>query len=83
MLHHRGIVNNARLTYRGPPRAEPGLVQLSPMPLFHTAGCAMAVLGSIACEGTLVLPPYFDPGLVLELVEAERAQLRWSACRRC
>jgi acyl-CoA synthetase (AMP-forming)/AMP-acid ligase II len=34
----------------------------------------MSVLGSIACEGTLVLPPYFDPGLVLDLVEAERAQ---------
>jgi acyl-CoA synthetase (AMP-forming)/AMP-acid ligase II len=73
VLHHRGIVNNAWLTYRDRLGLGPGLVQLSPMPLFHTAGCAMAVLGSIACEGTLVLPPYFDPGLVLELVEAERA----------
>jgi acyl-CoA synthetase (AMP-forming)/AMP-acid ligase II len=74
VLHHRGIVNNAWLTYRDRLGMGPGLVQLSPMPLFHTAGCAMAVLGSIACEGTLVLPPYFDPGLVLELVEAERVQ---------
>jgi acyl-CoA synthetase (AMP-forming)/AMP-acid ligase II len=74
VLHHRGIVNNARLTYLDRLGLGPGIVQLSPMPLFHTAGCAMAVLGSIACEGTLVLPPYFDPGLVLELAEAERAQ---------
>jgi acyl-CoA synthetase (AMP-forming)/AMP-acid ligase II len=74
VLHHRGIVNNARLTYTDRLGLGPGLVQLSPMPLFHTAGCVMSVLGSIACEGTLVLPPYFDPGLVLELVEAERVQ---------
>jgi acyl-CoA synthetase (AMP-forming)/AMP-acid ligase II len=74
VLHHRGIVNNACLTYLDRLGAEPGLVQLSPMPLFHTAGCVMSVLGSIACEGTLVLPPFFDPGLVLELTEAERAE---------
>ena len=74
VLHHRGIVNNARLVYVDRLGLGPGLVQLSPMPLFHTAGCAMAVLGTIACEGTLVLPPFFDPGLMLELVEAERAQ---------
>src|SRR3954453_698344 len=74
VLHHRGIVNNALLTYVDRLGLAPGLVQLSPMPLFHTAGCVMSVLGSIACEGTLVLPPYFDPGLVLELVEAERVQ---------
>ncbi len=71
VLHHRGIVNNARLAYERI-GAQPGLVQLSPMPLFHTAGCAMSVLGSIACEGTLILPPYFDPGLILELVETHR-----------
>jgi acyl-CoA synthetase (AMP-forming)/AMP-acid ligase II len=71
VLHHRGIVNNARLAYERI-GAEPGLVQLSPMPLFHTAGCAMSVLGSIACAGTLILPPSFEPGLMLELIEAHR-----------
>jgi acyl-CoA synthetase (AMP-forming)/AMP-acid ligase II len=71
VLHHRGIVNNARLAYERI-GAAPGLVQLSPMPLFHTAGCAMSVLGSIACEGTLILPPFFEPGLMLELIEAHR-----------
>ena len=51
-----------------------GTIQLSPMPLFHTAGCVMSVLGSIACRGSLVLPPMFEPGLLLELLQSERAQ---------
>ena len=42
------------------------------MPLFHTAGCVMSVLGAAVTRGTLILPPYFDPGLMLELVAAER-----------
>jgi len=72
-LHHRGIVNNARLYLERIGRG-PGNVQLSPMPLFHTAGCVMSVLGAVATEGTLVLPPAFDPGLVLDLVAAERVE---------
>ncbi len=71
VLHHRGIVNNARL-YTARLGLAPGNVQLSPMPLFHTAGCVMAVLGEIVTRGTLILPPYFDPGLMLELIAAER-----------
>jgi acyl-CoA synthetase (AMP-forming)/AMP-acid ligase II len=71
VLHHRGIVNNARLSCQDRLGGD-GMVLLSPMPLFHTAGCGMSVLGSIACAGTLVLPPFFDPGLLLELIEAEK-----------
>ena len=33
----------------------------------------MSVLGSIACRGSLVLPPMFEPGLLLELLQSERA----------
>jgi len=47
-------------------------VQLSAMPLFHTAGCVMAVLGAVVTRGTLILPPYFDLGLMLDLIAAER-----------
>ena len=73
VLHHRGIVNNARLTMeRG--GLPPGTVFLSPMPLFHAAGCVMSVLGAVATRGTLVLPPVFDPGLMLELIESERVE---------
>ena len=73
VLHHRGIVNNARL-YTARLGLAPGNVQLSAMPLFHTAGCVMAVLGAVATRGTLILPPYFDPGLMLELIAAERPE---------
>jgi acyl-CoA synthetase (AMP-forming)/AMP-acid ligase II len=71
VLHHRGIVNNARL-YTARLGLGPGNVQLSAMPLFHTAGCVVAVLGAVVTRGTLILPPYFDPGLMLELIAAER-----------
>ncbi len=71
VLHHRGIVNNARL-YTARLGLGPGSVQLTAMPLFHTAGCVMAVLGAVVTRGTLVLAPYFDPGLMLELIAAER-----------
>ncbi|GAA0823488.1 AMP-binding protein [Streptosporangium amethystogenes subsp. fukuiense] len=72
VLHHRGIVNNARL-YAERCRLTPGGVQVSPMPLFHTAGCVVSVLGALAVRGTLVLPSAFDPALMLHLVESERA----------
>jgi len=73
VLHHRGVVNNARLCMeRG--GLPPGTVFLSPMPLFHAAGCVMSVLGAVATRGTLVLPPAFDPGLMLQLIEAERVE---------
>ena len=71
VLHHRGIVNNARL-HTARLGVGPGSVQLSAMPLFHTAGCVMAVLGAVVTCGTLVLPPFFDAGLMLELIAAER-----------
>jgi acyl-CoA synthetase (AMP-forming)/AMP-acid ligase II len=73
VLHHRGIVNNARL-YTARLGLAPGNVQLSAMPLFHTAGCVMAVLGAVVTRGTLILPPYFEPGLMLELIAAERPE---------
>ena len=72
VLHHRGVVNNARLSYARM-GARDGFVQVNPMPLYHAAGCAMSVLGSLAFDGTLVLPPAFDPALVLALIESERA----------
>jgi len=74
VLHHRGIVNNARF-YAGRVGMPAGCVYLNSMPLFHTAGCVMAALGVLAVRGTLVLPPFFDPGLMLALTEAERPQL--------
>ena len=73
VLHHRGIVNNARL-YTARLGLGPGDVLLTAVPLFHTAGCVMSVLGAVVTGGTLILPPYFDPGLMLELIAAERPE---------
>ncbi|MGY3477143.1 AMP-binding protein [Bradyrhizobium ottawaense] len=73
LLHHRGLVTNASYV-----AARAGLedsVLLSPMPLFHTAGSVMSVLGCMTSRATLVLPLFFDPPTVLQAIEASRAQV--------
>ena len=71
-LTHRGLTNNARF-YTERIGLQPGEVYVNPMPLFHTAGCAMGVLGTAQHLAAHVPVLAFDPALVLELVEAERA----------
>ena len=73
MLSHRGIVNNARLSYGRLLGMRRGDTFVNPMPLFHTAGCVLATLGPMTVLAAQVLVPYFDPALVLELVEAEHS----------
>ena len=73
-LHHRGIVNNARFTARLFEVAD-GDVWMNPMPLFHTGGCVLGALGTLWARATHVPVLAFDPGLVLELVETERANV--------
>ncbi|MGC7102552.1 AMP-binding protein [Amycolatopsis lurida] len=74
LLHHRGLVTNAhfmidrtQLPHRG--------TMVSAMPLFHTAGCAMGVLGSAHQRATYVLCQLFEPGLVLTAATEHRADL--------
>src|ERR1700759_1851914 len=71
VLSHRGIVNNARLSYGPAMGMGPGDVFINPLPLFHTAGCVLGTLSVVATLGTHVLVPGFDPGLVLELTGSE------------
>ncbi|HEX7657870.1 MAG TPA: AMP-binding protein [Pseudonocardiaceae bacterium] len=73
VLHHRGITNNARLSYVPALGLRRGDVQVNPLPLFHTAGCVLSTLSSIASLGTQVLMPHFDPGLQLRLIQSERS----------
>ncbi|WP_343238469.1 AMP-binding protein [Streptomyces sp. SID13031] len=76
VLRHRGITNNARLSYVDTFDMAPGEVFVNPMPLFHTAGCVQGTLAPLASLGTHVLVPGFDPALQLLLTESERgAQL--------
>lgn len=64
LLHHRGLVTNARFMIDRTRLPDRGTM-LSAMPLFHTAGCAMGVLGSAHQRATYVLCQLFDPALVL------------------
>lgn len=76
VLRHRGITNNARLSYVRAFDMQPAEVFVNSMPLFHTAGCVQGTLAPIASLGTQVLIPGFDPALQLGLIESERgAQL--------
>jgi fatty-acyl-CoA synthase len=73
VLRHAGITDNAALcAQRAGLRV--GDVMVSPMPFFHTAGCVLSVLGTLAVRGTLIVPPAFDPRLQLQLLEEERGE---------
>jgi acyl-CoA synthetase (AMP-forming)/AMP-acid ligase II len=71
MLRHGGIVNNAR-QWADRVEIPAGVGMLTPMPLFHTAGCVIGVLGALDRRAKLVLMPLFEPGLFLELIEREQ-----------
>src|SRR5258708_4774350 len=71
LLRHRGLTNNARFFARAI-GAQQRDTWVNPMPLFHTAGCGLATLGGLQTCGRQVLPPAFDAGQLLVLVEAER-----------
>ena len=73
-LHHRGLTNNARL-YTQRAGLERGDVYVNPMPMFHTAGCAMGVLGCVQNLAVHVPVLAFEPALMLELCETERSSV--------
>ena len=51
VLHHRGLANNARLSSSGIGLRRRATSSVNPMPLFHTAGCVLGVLGAVAHAG--------------------------------
>ena len=72
-LHHRGVINTSRnVALRA--RFPEGGVWLNAMPMFHIAGDIVSEIGAYAQRGTFVLMREFNPGLMLELIEAERCQ---------
>ncbi|MBI4693679.1 MAG: AMP-binding protein [Gammaproteobacteria bacterium] len=74
LLHHRGITNNARL-HAARIGGRAGDTWLNFMPLFHTGGCAVQVLGALQTRGHLVLAAQFDAGLMIDAIERERVNL--------
>ena len=74
VLHHHGLTNNARI-YFARAGVAPQSITLITMPLFHTGGCGMAVLGAVQKGCSMILMCQFDPNAALDLIEAERAQM--------
>ena len=72
VLHHHGITNNARhsVARNGLPM---GVTTMVVMPLFHTGGCALAILGSVQAGNRMILTRQFDPQKVNALIESEGA----------
>ena len=71
LLHHHGLVQNARdiMARCG---LSAGDTYLSLVPLFHTTGCSINVLGIIDAGATMLLAPMFDPAMLVEVIERER-----------
>jgi fatty-acyl-CoA synthase len=74
LLTHRGLSNNGRF-YARAIGACAGDVWVNPMPMFHTAGCGLATLGALQTGGVHVMPPAFDPELMLQLIASERGSI--------
>jgi fatty-acyl-CoA synthase len=71
-LSHHNILNNAYLT-TGIQGLEAGERLCVPVPLYHCFGMVMGNLGCTTRGATIVYPAEaFEPGAVLEAVEAER-----------
>ncbi len=73
LLHHNGLVRNGidTMTRAG---LNPGDSFVHHMPLFHTTGCAVLVLGGLATGATMLLAPMFDPAMVIRVIARERTR---------
>jgi fatty-acyl-CoA synthase len=74
ILRHGSLTDNAALYVREV-ELGPDDVYVNPMPMFHTSGCAMGVLGTLHARAKHVPVVAFDPGFVLELIERERGTM--------
>ena len=74
LLHHRGLVTNAAFMIERTQLPRYGTL-LTAMPLFHTAGCAMGVLGCAHQRACYALCQLFEPSLVLTAAQTHRADM--------
>jgi len=70
VLHHWGLVKNAHDAVERIGLEENETV-IHNMPLFHTTGCAVILLGFIGGGATLLLAPIFDPAMIARVIERE------------
>lgn len=71
LLHHWGLLKNGHdsMTRAG---VDPGDAFVHHMPLFHTTGCAILVLGGLARGASMLLAPIFDPDMIVKVIEREQ-----------
>lgn len=74
VLSHRGLVNNARF-YAVRCGVDQSATWINIMPLFHTSGCGMVTLGCLQAGCAMVLVSQFDPAVILDLIESQRATI--------
>ncbi|MGG0665162.1 AMP-binding protein [Viridibacillus arvi] len=71
MLTHNNVVNNAQLVGEYIHLTEHDRLCI-PVPFFHCFGCVMSTLASVLRGATMVVLEQFEPGLVLQTVQAEK-----------
>lgn len=73
LLHHWGLLKNGfdAMTRAG---VRPGDAFIHHMPLFHTTGCAILVLGGLGVGATMLLAPAFDPDMIIRATARERTR---------
>jgi fatty-acyl-CoA synthase len=71
LLHQNGLVRNGinSMVRAG---LKLGDAFVHHMPLFHTTGCAVLVLGDLGVGATLLLAPMFDPATVVGVIARKR-----------
>lgn len=70
-LHHRGLVTNAMHFMARAGLREGDAIGLY-MPLFHTSGCGMCMLGAAQNAAHVLLFRLFEPNAVLDRIESHR-----------
>jgi fatty-acyl-CoA synthase len=74
VLSHGSLTNNARLGLKlmG---ARRGDTYVNVMPMFHTTGCSIALLGSVQSRCRVLLVKQFDPAIANALIEREHGNI--------
>jgi fatty-acyl-CoA synthase len=74
VLSHRSLTNNSRFVL-GRMGARERDTYLNVMPMFHTSGCSVGLLGSVQWGCRLIMVKQFDPGIANAIVARERVDM--------
>ncbi len=72
-LHHRGLTQNA-LDIMKIANFREGDRSLNYLPMFHTTGCGIVTIGTLAHGGEILLARQFIPSVMAEVIERERIE---------